>query len=43
MLYGLKKKNVDFIDNYDETLDEPVTLPAIFPNLLCNPNAGIGM
>ena len=43
MLYGLKKKNVDFIDNYDETLDEPVTLPAIFPNLLCNPNTGIGV
>ena len=43
MLYGLKKKNVDFIDNYDETLDEPITLPAIFPNLLCNPNTGIGV
>lgn len=43
MLQGLKKKNVDFIDNYDETLDEPVTLPAIFPNLLCNPNTGIGV
>ena len=43
MLYGLKKKNVNFIDNYDETLDEPVTLPAIFPNLLCNPNTGIGV
>ena len=43
MLQGIKKKNVDFIDNYDETLDEPVTLPAIFPNLLCNPNTGIGV
>ena len=43
MLYGIKKKNVDFIPNYDETLDEPVTLPAIFPNLLCNPNTGIGV
>lgn len=43
MLYGLKKNNVDFIKNYDETLDEPVTLPAIFPNLLCNPNTGIGV
>ncbi len=43
LLSGLKKKNVDFIQNYDETLDEPVTLPAIFPNLLCNPNTGIGM
>ena len=43
MLYGIKKQNVDFIPNYDETLDEPVTLPAIFPNLLCNPNTGIGV
>ena len=43
MLQGIKKKNVDFIDNYDETLEEPVTLPAVFPNLLCNPNTGIGV
>ena len=43
MLQGIKKKNVDFMDNYDETLDEPVTLPSIFPNLLCNPNTGIGV
>ena len=43
LLQGLKKKNVDFIPNYDETLEEPVTLPAIFPNLLCNPNTGIGV
>ena len=39
----MKKKNVDFIPNYDETMEEPVTLPAIFPNLLCNPNTGIGV
>ena len=43
LLKGLKKNNVDFIDNYDETLKEPVTLPALFPNLLCNPNKGIGV
>ena len=43
LLDGIKKKNVDFTTNYDETLDEPVTLPAIFPNLLCNPNTGIGV
>ena len=43
LLYGIKRQNVDFIPNYDETLDEPVTLPAIFPNLLCNPNSGIGV
>ena len=43
MLNGIKKKNVNFIPNYDETLEEPVTLPSIFPNLLCNPNTGIGV
>ena len=43
LLAGIKKKNVDFIPNYDETTEEPVTLPAIFPNLLCNPNTGIGV
>lgn len=43
LLNGIKKKNVDFIPNYDETLEEPVTLPSAFPNLLCNPNTGIGM
>ena len=43
LLAGIKKKNVDFIPNYDETMEEPVTLPAIFPNLLCNPNTGIGV
>ena len=43
ILAGIKKDNVDFIPNYSETKDEPVTLPAIFPNLLCNPNTGIGV
>lgn len=43
MLAGIKKNNVDFIPNYSETKDEPITLPSIFPNLLCNPNTGIGV
>lgn len=43
LLQGTKKNNVDFIDNYDETTEEPVSLPSIFPNLLCNPNSGIGV
>ena len=43
MLFGIKKRNVDFISNYSEDAEEPVTLPAIFPNLLCNPNTGIGV
>ena len=43
MLNSIKKKIVDFMPNYDETREEPVELPAIFPNLLCNPNSGIGV
>ena len=43
LLQGIKKGNVDFIPTYDESDEEPVTLPAIFPNLLCNPNEGIGV
>lgn len=43
LLNGIKKNNVDFMCNYDETLNEPITLPATFPNLLCNPNTGIGV
>ena len=43
LLSHVKENNVDFIPNYDETLDEPVCLPSAFPNLLCNPNSGIGV
>ena len=43
MLNGLKKRNVEFIPNYSEDAEEPITLPSIFPNLLCNPNTGIGV
>lgn len=43
LLYNIKKHNVPFMPNYDESTEEPETLPAIFPNLLCNPNSGIGV
>jgi len=43
LLDGIKKNAVAFIPNYDETMEEPVSLPSIFPNLLCNPNSGIGV
>ena len=43
MLVGLKRNAVEFMPNYDESQEEPVNLPAIFPNLLCNPNTGIGV
>lgn len=43
MLSSIKKDSVDFVPNYSETKQEPVELPSIFPNLLCNPNSGIGV
>ena len=43
LLQGIKKNNVEFQPTYDEADEEPITLPAIFPNLLCNPNTGIGV
>ena len=43
MLDGLKKKVVDFQPNYSEDEEEPITLPSLMPNLLVNPNRGIGV
>ena len=43
MLQNLNKNIVDMQPNYSEDLEEPVLLPALFPNLLCNPNSGIGV
>ena len=43
LLQGLKKNNVPFVPNYSDDLEEPVVLPSYFPNLLCNPNSGIGV
>lgn len=34
---------VDFVDNYDGTMQEPVLLPTTFPNVLVNPNLGIAV
>ena len=34
---------VDFVDNYDGTMQEPVLLPTTFPNILVNPNLGIAV
>ncbi|NLC68989.1 MAG: topoisomerase IV [Clostridiaceae bacterium] len=39
----LDKDAVDFTDNYDGTLKEPVLLPTTFPNILANPNQGIAV
>ncbi|MEL6586524.1 MAG: DNA topoisomerase IV subunit A [Pseudomonadota bacterium] len=43
LLEGLDADAVDFRDNYDGTLQEPVVLPASFPNLLANGAAGIAV
>jgi topoisomerase-4 subunit A len=43
MLDGLTENAVDFRDNYDGTLTEPVVLPASFPNLLANGSSGIAV
>jgi topoisomerase-4 subunit A len=43
MLEGLNENAVDFRDNYDGTLTEPVVLPASFPNLLANGSSGIAV
>ena len=34
---------VDFADNYDGTMKEPLLLPTSFPNILVNPNLGIAV
>lgn len=43
LLEGLNEDAVDFRENYDGTLREPVVLPATFPNLLANGASGIAV
>lgn len=43
LLMDLDKDTVDFRDNYDGTLKEPVVLPAKLPNLLLNGQMGIAV
>ncbi len=40
---GIDKDAVDFVDNYDGTMKEPVLLPTAFPNILVSPNKGIAV
>jgi len=40
---GIDKNAVDFVDNYDNTMKEPVLLPTAFPNILVSPNMGIAV
>ena len=43
LMEGLAENAVDFRDNYDGTLTEPVVLPAAIPNLLANGSSGIAV
>ncbi len=43
MLVDIDKDTVDFIDNFDGSLQEPVVLPARMPNLLVNGASGIAV
>jgi DNA gyrase subunit A len=43
MMADLDKETVDFRPNFDETTEEPVVLPAPFPNLLVNGSTGIAV
>lgn len=43
LLDGIDEDTVDFRKTYDETNEEPVVLPAAFPNLLANGSSGIAV
>ena len=43
MLADIDKKTVDFIPNYDGSLEEPTVLPSKLPNLLVNGSTGIAV
>ena len=43
MLIDINKDTVDFQFNFDDTLKEPVVLPARIPNLLVNGSSGIAV
>lgn len=43
MMADIGKDTVDFMSNYDESLKEPVVLPAAFPFMICNGSSGIAV
>ena len=43
MLADIDKDTIDFVDNFDGSLKEPVVLPSKVPNLLVNGSAGIAV
>ena len=40
---GIDKDAVDFVPNYDNTMEEPTLLPTTFPNILVSANLGIAV
>jgi len=43
LLLDIDKETVDFVDNFDASLQEPTVLPARLPNLLLNGTTGIAV
>ncbi len=43
LLTDIDKDTVDFVPNFDESLEEPRVLPARYPNLLVNGSGGIAV
>ena len=43
LLRDIEKETVDFGPNFDESLEEPIVLPARYPNLLVNGSNGIAV
>jgi DNA gyrase subunit A len=43
MVRDIEEDTVDFVDNYDGQTQEPVVLPARFPNLLVNGSVGLAV
>ncbi|MBK8099265.1 MAG: DNA gyrase subunit A [Planctomycetes bacterium] len=43
LLENRDEETVDLVPNYDNTLMQPVVLPARFPNLICNGSTGIAV
>jgi DNA gyrase subunit A len=43
MLADIEKETVDFVPNFDASMEEPTVLPARLPNLLVNGSSGIAV
>jgi DNA gyrase subunit A len=43
MLADIDEDTVEWSPNFDESLQEPITLPSVFPNLLVNGSTGIAV